>query len=285
MSNSKHHIFMCPPEHFGVEYEINPWMSGNIDRAAAERAQIQWHGLYDVLKDLAEIHLIDPQPGVPDLVFTANAGLILDNTVILSHFRHPERQREEPFFRDWFREHGYDVMEMPAGVHFEGAGDALFLRDNGVLAISYGFRTVSQAVDIVEQRLRVKTLPLQLNDPRFYHLDTCFCPLTGGKVIYYPEAFTPESRNAIENTIPAENRFAVSEQDALFFSCNAVDTGSAVVLNNATKELEAQLARWGFETIRTPLDEFLLAGGAAKCLTLRLDEPRAAEAQEHQRMA
>lgn len=274
----RHQILMCPPDFYGVEYVINPWMDGNIHREVATRARRQWRGLHSVLSELADVKLVDPQKGVPDLVFTANAGLVMGDRAILSHFRHPERQREEPHFRAWFEKNGFKVTEMPRGTHFEGAGDALFLRDSPYLFMGYGFRTVLEAANVINEVLQVEVVPLGLVDERFYHLDTCFCPLGGGHLIYYPKAFDERSRAEIERRVPAGKRHAVGERDALNFACNAVDTGAAIVLNDATPELESVLKGWGFEVVRTPLDQFLLAGGAAKCLTLRLNEPRPAAA-------
>lgn len=266
-------ILMCAPEFFGVEYEINPWMSGNVARSSADVARIQWQALHTALAARANIELVAPRTGVPDLVFTANAGLVLGETAILSHFRHPQRQAEEPFFHEWFAANGFDVIEMPRGVYFEGAGDALFLRDgSGRLVLGHGWRTRPDAATFVADALGVDVVPVGLVDDRFYHLDTCFCPLADGHLIWYPPAFDAASVRAIESMVPASKRHAVSDADAAAFACNAVDAGGAVVLNDATLELETVLARWGFATVRTPLTEFLLAGGSAKCLTLRLNE-------------
>lgn len=272
---NKHRFLMCAPDHFSVEYVINPWMEGNVHRSSVEKSREQWNSLNHILAAEGEVDLLQQPEGVPDLVFTANAGLILGNQVILSHFRHPERQVEEPHNKAWFEKQGYEVIEMPRGVYFEGAGDGLFLRDgSGTMVLGYGFRSVLEAAPFVSDVLGINIVPVKLADERFYHLDTCFCPLSGGKVIWYPGAFDERSIRAIEELIPEEDRHAVSEKDATCFSCNAVDAGDAVVLNNATPELEEKLQSWGFRVARTPLDQFMLAGGAAKCLTLRLDEER-----------
>lgn len=270
----RHQIMMCAPDHFSIEYVINPWMEGNVHRSSAEASRKQWEALREVLAKEATVELLSQPEGVPDLVFTANAGLTLGERVILSHFRHPERQKEEPFNKAWFEDKGLEVIEMPRGVYFEGAGDGLFLRDgSGTMVLGYGFRSVLEAAAFVAETLAIDVVPVKLVDERFYHLDTCFCPLAGGKLIWYPPAFDERSVRAIEALVPEQDRHAVSEKDATFFACNAVDTGHAVVLNNATSELESKLVSWGFRVVRTALDQFMLAGGAAKCLTLRLDEP------------
>lgn len=275
-SKSRRRFLMCSPENYSVEYVINPWMEGNIHRSSIDESRRQWEALNKILVAEGDVEILPQPKGVPDLVFTANAGLVLDETVIISHFRHPERQREEPYNREWFVDRGYSVLEMPRGVYFEGAGDGLFLRDgSGVMVLGYGFRSVLEAAPVVAEFLGIEVVPVKLADGRFYHLDTCFCPLSGGRLIWYPAAFDERSVRIIEELVQEKDRHAVSERDANWFACNAVDTGDAVILNNATKELEDRLVSWGFRVIRTPLDQFMLAGGAAKCLTLRLDEDRA----------
>lgn len=268
------HVFlMCPPEYFDVSYIINPWMHGNVRKIDNALAKQQWRALYDTLTDCATVRLVHPQPGSPDMVFTANAGLVKGRLFLVSRFRYPERQYEEPYFADWFLDRGYEVSLMPRDVPFEGAGDALLDREAGHLWFAHGHRSVLAAKDVIEARLGVKAVALRLTDQRFYHLDTCLCPLEGGHLLYYPAAFDAASRAAIERRVPAARRIAVGEEDALSFACNAVSAGRTVVVNRATTALADALARLGFEVVQTPLSEFMKAGGSAKCLTLRLDEP------------
>ena len=168
---------------------------------------------------------------------------------------------------------GYEVSLMPRDVPFEGAGDALFDRGDGCLWMAHGHRSISAARDVILRRLAVDAVTLRLVDTRFYHLDTCFCPLDGGCLLYYPPAFDEESRAAIEARVPAARRIAIGEEDALAFACNAVNIDDTVVVNRATPAFVAALAAKGFAVVQTPLSEFMKAGGSAKCLTLRLDEP------------
>ncbi len=279
---SKRRFLMCPPDHYGVKYVINPWMEGNKSRARADVAREQWQAFHKVLASRADVDLLDPRPGVPDLPFTANAGLVMGKRVVLSRFRYPERQKEEPHYEESFRRNEFEIIKPPATTYFEGAGDALFDRGADRLWMAYGWRSVLEASEFVAARLGVEAIPLRLVDERFYHLDTCFCPLAGGYTIYYPPAFDERSRRLVEELIPADRRHAVSERDAMHFACNAVDTGDAVVLNTCTEELETVLRGWGFEVIRTPLTEFILSGGSAKCLSLRLDETGAQPARKAQ---
>lgn len=267
-------ILMCAPQHYDVDYVINPWMEGNVHRSSRDRAQEQWERLHHILKDHATVDLVPPQQGWPDMVFTANAGLILGKTVVLSRFFHPERQGEEPYFQKWFEDQGYTVHNLPKSLPFEGAGDALLDRAGGWLWAGYGFRSELDSHPYLAKWLDVEVLSLRLIDRRFYHLDTCFCPLTNGDLLYYPPAFDTYSNHLIERRIPAEKQIVVDEVDAANFACNAVNVGQTIVMNSASDRLQQTLAARGFTVIETPLTEFLKAGGAAKCLTLRLTESR-----------
>ena len=273
MARSAHVFLMCPPEYFNVAYIINPWMHGNLRKIDIAVAKQQWRSLYDLVTDHGTVRLVLPQPGSPDMVFTANAGLVKGKHFIVSRFRYPERQYEEPYFADWFMDRGYDVSLMPRDVPFEGAGDALFDRGEECLWMAHGHRSIPAAREVLAERLDMDVVVLKLVDQRFYHLDTCFCPLEGGFVMYYPPAFDDVSRASIESRIPADKRIAVDEADALEFACNAVNVDGTVIVNRASPAFVKALARKGFEVVQTPLSEFMKAGGSAKCLTLRLDEP------------
>jgi lysine-ketoglutarate reductase/saccharopine dehydrogenase-like protein (TIGR00300 family) len=272
-------ILMCAPNHYDVDYVINPWMEGNIHRSSRELAQTQWNKLYEVLKVHATVDLIEPQQGWPDMVFTANAGLVLGNTVVLSRFFHPERQGEEPYFQAWFEAGGYTVHTLPKSLPFEGAGDALLDRAGRWLWAGYGFRSELDSHPYLAKWLDVEVLSLRLVDRRFYHLDTCFCPLKDGYLLYYPAAFDTYSNRLIELRVPTQKRIAIDEVDAVNFACNSVNIDNVVVVNKASDSLKQILGDRGFTVIETPLTEFLKAGGAAKCLTLRVTEPRQASPQ------
>ncbi|MBD2487250.1 TIGR00300 family protein [Aulosira sp. FACHB-615] len=271
--NSRIRFLMCPPDHYDVDYVINPWMEGNIHKSSRDRAVEQWQGLYQILKEHAIVDLVTPQKGWPDLVFTANAGLVLGENVVLSRFLHKERQGEEPYFKQWFEENGYKVYELPKDLPFEGAGDALLDREGRWLWAGYGFRSELDSHPYLAKWLDIEVLSLRLIDDRFYHLDTCFCPLANGYLLYYPGAFDSYSNRLIEMRVAAEKRIAIAEADAVNFACNAVNVESIVIMNKASDALKSRLAEVGFRVLETPLTEFLKAGGAAKCLTLRVTEP------------
>lgn len=265
-------ILMCPPNHFEIAYVINPWMEGqfaNTDDALAHR---QWDDLCNAIAQHAKLTLEPPQRNLPDIVFTANAGIVLGKKVIVSRFRSLQRRGEEPHHRAWFAENGFEILDWPQDIPFEGAGDALFDRGQDLLWVGHGFRSDAAVPALLEKLLGRKTAALNLVDPRFYHLDTCLCPLEGGYLLYFPAAFDERSRALIESLAPESKRIAVEEGDALKFCCNAVDLNGHVFMNDASENLQTRLRGAGFMPVITPLSEFMKAGGAAKCLTLKLVE-------------
>ncbi len=265
-------ILMCPPDHFEVAYVINPWMVGQFANTSGAVARRQWNGLRGAIAQHSKVVLEAPQRALPDIVFTANAGLVLGNKVIVSRFRSIERRGEERHHRAWFAENGFEILDWPGEIPFEGAGDALVDRGQQLLWAGHGFRSDAAVPAMLEKLLGRKTLSLNLVDPRFYHLDTCFCPLAGGYLLYYPAAFDEKSRALIELVVAREKRIAAGEADALEFCCNGVDLNGHVFLNDASEELRSRLRGAGFTPVITPLSEFMKAGGAAKCLTLKLVE-------------
>lgn len=269
-------ILMCPPDHFHVDYVINPWMEGNVDAASPEQARRQWRVLRDTLAGFAVIEQIAPVPDLPDMVFTANAGTVCGTRAVLSRFFHPQRQGEAAHFGRWFRDNGFEVLELPEGIRYEGAGDSLLDRGGDWIWAGHGFRTDFESHTLVSEWLDRELVSLKLTDPYFYHLDTCMCPLAGGYLLYYPPAFDDASRAEIERRVPASRRIAVPDADAEQFACNAVNIGRHLVLNHASRPLRQRLLQLGLEPHEVDLSEFIKSGGSAKCLTLKLDEPEPA---------
>ncbi len=266
-------ILMCPADYFGIEYEINPWMRREVASDPTLSAR-QWLTLRETLGGLgAKIETLPPAPGLPDLVFTANAGLIYHNLFISSRFRFGVRQGESPLFEQWAREGGFEVVSLPEGnAFFEGAGDALFCGET--LFAGYRFRSDVRSHHWVADRLGVEVLPMELVDPRYYHLDTCFCPLSETEAIYFPGAFDDYGRSVLRARIPG--LIEVSAEEAVSFSCNAVVVGRHVVLNAGAPKLARSLEAAGYTVHPVTLTEFIKSGGSAKCLTLRLDGEEAA---------
>lgn len=268
-------LLMCAPTYFGVEYVINPWMEGKLGGVLPGAAQTQWCDLHALLTETLGVSVaqVAPEPGLPDIVFTANAASVYANKAVPARFKHTERQGEEPFYRAALENAGYEIHDLPEGIAFEGAGDALFWEDDTdapLLFAAHGSRTDAAAHGFLAQTFGVEVVSLALSDPRFYHLDTCFCPLSGGFLLWYPPAFDAASREIIVARVAPAKRLAVSDTDAAMFACNAVGVGQNVVMNAGTLVLRESLAAWGFTAHTTPLGEFMKAGGSAKCLTLRL---------------
>ena len=259
-------LLLCPPDHYAIRYEINPWMNRalGVDQALA---LAQWEHLRDMLLSLGcEVEVMTPQPGWPDMVFTANAGLATGRRFIRANFRHAERAGEAPWFEQWFTEHGFDVSRLPHEIAFEGEGDALCC--DGLLFCGHAFRTDQAAHVMLGDLLGCEVISLKLTDAHFYHLDTCFCPLGAGAVVWFPDAFDDASRRAVCERIA--DRIEVSREEASRFACNAIVLGRDVVLPEGCPLLCAALHDRGFKTHPLPMSEFIKAGGACKCLALLL---------------
>jgi N-dimethylarginine dimethylaminohydrolase len=260
-------LLMCRPDHFGVEYEINPWM--HVDVAVRQAlATEQWLTLERTYLGLGvELDYVEPQVGLPDMVFTANAAVLWDRKAVLSNFLHPERQGEERYWRTFLETHGFELHELPRSLSFEGAGDALFLGSR--LFCGSGFRTDRDAHARVASILGVEMISLQLVDPRFYHLDTCFCPLDSDTALCAVEAFSDASKRVIQEHVP--NLIRVPADVAAGFACNAMPIGKTIVSALSILSLERELADAGFVTVGLPMGEFRKAGGGVRCLSLPLD--------------
>jgi N-dimethylarginine dimethylaminohydrolase len=260
------HFLMCPPDFYGIEYEINPWM--NRERPADHADALgQWTELYDTLTSMAgvKVELITPIDGLPDMVFTANAGLVKGEIFIPSRFRFRERQGEEEYYEAWFAEHGYDIERISDDLKFEGAGDVL--RAGGTWYGAYYFRSAPRAHAAISEILGEEVVPLRLVDERFYHLDTCFLPI-GDSLIYYPQAFDEYSLEVIRDRLP--NAIEVDGDEAALFACNSVIVDNWVIVSAGCNRLCGSLAIRDYECISLDMSQFIKAGGSAKCLTLEI---------------
>lgn len=257
-------LLLCPPDYYGIEYEINPWMHRN-QNAQPQLARVQWQGLHDTLQKLGcQIELVPPKPGLPDMVFTANAGLIEGKKFILSNFRHKEREGEAPHFKEWFSTHGFEIVELPSKLIFEGEGDALFCGDT--LFCGYRFRSDIRSHKRLSELLQCLAVSVELADERFYHLDTCFCPLLDGGAIWFPSAFDEYGQRTIRQH--CGELIEVAPEEALHFACNAVVIGRNIVLSEGCPKLYRALELRGYHCHPLPMTEFIKSGGSCKCLTL-----------------
>lgn len=263
-------VVMCPPRFFAVEYEINPWMQVGIP-VDAELAMQQWAAVVGAYERLGhQVDIMDAAPGLPDLVFTANAGLIVGDRVLLSRFRHPERAGEEPVVRAWFEAAGYQTT--PARWWNEGEGDLLLTHD--LVLAGFGFRTDRRSHDEVADFAGRPVLSLELVDPRWYHLDTALAVLDpeAGSIAYHPAAFSPSSRQLLRERFP--DAVVASEADALAFGLNASSDGRNVVLASGAPAFAAQLVDRGYVPVPLDTSELQKAGGSVKCITLVNQEAR-----------
>ena len=260
---------MCPPRYFTVNYTINPWMDPSQPVNTA-RAMAQWTALVDTHRELGHtVELIDPEPGLPDMVFAANAATVVDGAVLGVRFRNVERAAEAEHYRRWFIVHGAPEMVMPSAVN-EGAGDLMWT--GSLLLAGTGFRTEPAAHREAQEALGVPLVSLQLIDPHYYHLDTCLLVLDDSPsdplIAYYPPAFSSGSRRVLARLFP--DAVLASEADAACLGLNGVSDGCSVVLPQEAVSLGRALAVRGFEPVFVDISELRRAGGGPKCCTLEL---------------
>jgi N-dimethylarginine dimethylaminohydrolase len=255
---------MCPPEYFAVQYAINPWMHPD-QPADRDLAMLQWQRLRETFLGLGHVvRVIDPLPGLPDMVFAANGATVIDGTALGVRFRHPQRAAEAPAYLSWLAGSGYRAVA-PVAVN-EGEGDIIFAGQ--VIFAGHGFRTDPSAGREVERLFRRPVISLRLVDPRFYHLDTALCVLDHDTAAYYPAAFDDASQAALAGHFG--ELIEAKDEDAEVLGLNAVSDGLHVVLPEQASGLAAQLAGKGFEPAGVDMSEFLKSGGGPKCCTLEL---------------
>jgi len=266
-------LVSTPFSTYDVTYKINPWMHPEKNNVNKEKACSQWVELVNTLARLGAFTIKVKLPGCPDGVFSANSGLVYGDHFVLASFKHKERQPEEEYWLCWARtrknswnmfQRRFKFIHILNQHSFEGAGDALFAGD--LLCCGYGFRTDYAAIDLIGKLLGVNTLPLKLSNKQFYHLDTCFCPLDDEKVMYYPGAFADHEQHEIESTFKT---IRVSQADANNFACNSVILGKDVIIPTHCENTMRLLRNEGYTCHPIDMSEFIKAGGACKCLTLK----------------
>ena len=265
---STRHYLLCRPEHFTVAYRINPWMRPEIPTDTG-LALAQWQVLHDTYVSLGHrVELIEPLPGMPDMVFAANGGFTLDGVAYTARFRHPERQAEAPAYTDWFRANGFRVHE--AREVNEGEGDFLVVGET--LLAGTGFRTSVESHAELARVTGREVVKLRLVDPRFYHLDTAIAVLDPvgreANIAYLPEAFDAESRAELERRYP--DAIEVDAEDARWLGLNSISDGEHILIAAKAVGFEASLQERGYSPIGVDLSELLLGGGGVKCCTLEL---------------
>ena len=275
---------MCPPHYYNVAHRFQNVHMKMSREVLHNKAQRQWVKLYNLLTHEleAKVLLTPPAVGMVDMVFAANAALIKGDKAVVANFAAHARRGETPAYKRILDEFGFRTF-VPDD-KFEGQGDALFSHNGEELWIGHGFRTISSSHREVGEFLGMdynrNVHSLLLVEPEYYHLDTCFCPLDGGHLLFYPKAFSSNDVRLFYDKFGKDNCIEVSEEDAKNFACNAISLGNKVVLNRATEKLTYDLQDHGYDVYENNMSEFLLSGGSTKCSILHLDLPPAMETLE-----
>ena len=278
-------LLLTDPAYFGVTYAINPWMqpcawaqdpAGHL--AAARRS---FRSLVSALSAAgAQLEVMQGAAGLPDMVFPANAAVVLDRLALVARFRYPERRCEEEHFQKYFyalMERGLldEVAQFPRDCFQEGAGDCIWDAARGRFWAGYGQRSTRRSVSEISAFFGQETTALELISPQFYHLDVCFCPLSSGEIFYYPPAFSPASLATIRDIVAPDDLIEATDEDAARFNVNAINIGDRLVTANASRDLATRLAERGYRISEVDLAPFIMSGGGAYCMTLRLDHQSA----------
>lgn len=259
---------MCPPDYYDIQYSINPWMDTN--KIVTKEKNNQWQKLKNKFTELGiEVKLLKPQKGLPDMTYV-DIGIVYKNNFIPSNFRYPERQGERKHAVTWFKKNGFKIFKIDKTFYFEGHGDTLWVGDK--LFFGYGFRSSVEAQHEVFKILKkinpkIEIIPIELIDPRFYHLDTCFCPINSKQAIYYPGAFSPKAKKLLAQNIKL---IPVAEKEATKFVCNAVVVNKNILIPTGSPQAYNTLEKLGYTIHPVEMSEFIKGGGACKCLSFLL---------------
>lgn len=274
-------LLMVDPAFYDVSYAINPWMRPDAWSRDPQGMQRAAGRAFDDLRTALEragckVIAVPGAPGLPDMVFPANAAVVIDGRAMVARFRHPQRRGEEPHFVACFerlRDQGLltDVVQLPEGCFQEGAGDCIWDPVRGHFWGGYGPRSSREAIDAMASYFGREIVPLELVSDRCYHLDVGFCPLSGGEILHFPPALSSAALAELHKRVPPELRIEASEDDLEHFSVNAVCVGRTIVMNRTTDHLRGELSRRGYQVSEVDLAPFVLSGGGAFCMTLRLN--------------
>ncbi|MFE9576847.1 dimethylargininase [Nocardia sp. NPDC006044] len=264
---SPRRFVMCRPDYFDVTYCINPWMDPNapVDPALA---LLQWETLRATYEEYGhKVDVVPGVPGLPDMVFAANGGLIVGDRAMSARFTHVERAAEGPAYHNWFAQQGLAGLVDAQEVN-EGEGDFLLVGDR--MLAGMGFRSSPAAHQEVAQHFSREVVSLELVDPRFYHLDTVLLPLDATTIAYFPPAFSPASRAVLTELYP--DAIVATDADAEVLGLNGVSDGLNVFLSDKATALSAELRARDYNPIGIDMSELLKAGGSVKCCTLEIHE-------------
>jgi N-dimethylarginine dimethylaminohydrolase len=269
-----HRYLMVEPNHFRVDYTINPYMDIH-QQPDPVRAREQWLVLVESLLGVgADVEVLEQRPDAPDMVYAMNLGLVVNRSeqerrVVMSHMRYAERRMEVRTAQPWFADHGFAtsfVGRDGVGAHFE-AGDAFAYADS--LVVGYGPRTEELGLKHLATELDVRVRGLRITHPGMYHLDLAFCPLDDTRAMVCPSALDDDSAKALLALVPEP--LVLSEEEALTFCANSVVVGRTVLMPACPPRVRAQLEAWGFDVVMAEVGEFHKGGGSIRCLTNPVD--------------
>lgn len=258
-------VLLCPPTHYKIAYEINPWM--HIDNQVnPEKAMEEYRRLKQIYQDLGlEILEIEQGENLPDMVYAANFGSPHGNFFIKANFKFDERKGESELAKQYIQKLGFAIKELPENIYFEGQGD--LLKAGNKILMGWGKRTDFEAKKYLEEFLQTEIIDLKLIDQYYYHLDTCFFPLDENTVALNPLSF--EEEDLIKISKYFSQIIEVEKEDNDIIACNGVVAGKTAVCGKGISEqLRNDYKKYGFDIIETPMDEFRKGGGSVKCLTL-----------------
>lgn len=258
-------VLLCPPTHYDIEYEINPWM--HVDNKVDQfRVKDEYEQLKQAFKDLgAEVLEIQQEEGLPDMVYIANVGFPIGNSFIKANFRFPQRKKEADFAAAYFEKMGFEILTLPPNVFFEGQGD--FLTVSGKYFFGFGKRSTRDAKDFLSQIVKAECLDFELVDPYYYHLDMSLAPLDAKTVVVNERGFQKEALLRLRSIFP--NVITTNEQDNKIIACNLVVVGKTVVVGRGvSREFKKSLSSFGFDFREVPMEEYRKGGGSVKCLTM-----------------
>ncbi|KAE9550479.1 hypothetical protein FO519_006317 [Halicephalobus sp. NKZ332] len=252
-------VLMVPPKHFTVKYAINPWMGGVVDQ---KKAQVQWDSLKSAIENQGvQVLVLDPVPDLPDMVFVCNSGIIFDKNVYLSRFKHKERTGEQEHYLNWFKSQNYSIHGKEYSNIFEGGGDACF-SDYNTLWAGYGSRSNKDVYEKIKKLGNFEVVYCDLVNPKFYHLDTCFCPVGSKSALWYPPAFSESTQKEIKKRLP--EAIEISDDEAQSFVCNAINVRNAVISPiGVSEKTKNSLSKLGYSVIEVDMSEFMKSGGAS----------------------
>jgi N-dimethylarginine dimethylaminohydrolase len=263
-------ILMCPPNYFDVEYEINPWMNkdNKVNRVAVLNTYSAVKSVYDAVG--FPVYEIEQEKGLPDMVYTANIGYAEGNVFLRSNFKHPERRKEPKLAADFLKQNGFEIHTVPEEIFFEGEGDVI--RSDKKYFMGHGKRTDPRAKKYLEETFKKEFIDLELIDPYYYHLDTCFAPLNDDVVVINRKSFTPEALGKIEKSF--NKIIDTNDQDNKVLACNLVVAGNVVVLGKGiSPELSENIKKEGFEVREIDMSEYMKGGESVKCITFEIFDP------------